>query len=34
MRSLELEQSWKVDDRWVEVNRPYSADEWCACGAA
>ena len=20
----ELEQSWKVDDRWVEVNRPYT----------
>ncbi len=23
----ELEQSWKVDDRWVEVNRPYTADD-------
>ncbi len=23
----ELEQSWKVDDRWVEVKRPYSADD-------
>ncbi len=26
-RAMELEQSWKVDNRWSDVARPYSADD-------